>query len=105
MNDLQSIMNNREFVALVYIGLFVTIVLAIKSVRPALLTALRLRFLSKIGITLAIYVASTITALWLMSLTRFWTLNLLGSTLLWFPAHVTGAYPADGILGLGKFLG
>jgi hypothetical protein len=77
-------MNNRELVALVYIGLFVTIVLAMRSVRPALLEVLKLLILSKIGITLVIYVATTVVAIWLMSLIGFWTVSLLGSTLLWF---------------------
>ena len=84
MNLLPSIMNNRELVALVYIGLAVTIVMAIRSVRPAFLEVLKLLMLSKIGITLAIYLATTIVAIWLMSLIGFWTVNLLGSTLLWF---------------------
>ena len=42
MNDLPSIMNNRELVALVYIGLAVTIVMAMRSVRPAFLEVLKL---------------------------------------------------------------
>src|SRR5688500_18629856 len=83
MQEINQLMNNRELVALVYLGLFFILALAIKNVRPALFEVLKLLVTSKLGIMLGVYLATIIVDIWFTSQLGFWTLSLLGNTMLW----------------------
>jgi hypothetical protein len=83
MQEINQFMNNRELVALVYLGLFFILVIALKNVRPSLVEVLKLLVTSKIGVMLGLYLATILTAIWSMSRLGLWTHSLLGNTILW----------------------
>ena len=76
-------MNNRELVTLIYLGLFVLLAVSIRGARSALLQMLKLLVTSKVGVTLAIFLAYTAAVVWMMSRLKLWDASLVGSTVLW----------------------
>jgi hypothetical protein len=71
MSFISQFMNNREVVALIYLALLLVLALAIKGVRSSLFQVLKILFLSRLGLTFALYMAVIAAAIWLMSMFGF----------------------------------
>jgi hypothetical protein len=91
-------MNNREIVTLIYIGLFVLFAVSVRGARSALLQMLKLLVTSKVGLTLAIFLAYTAAVVFMMSRLGLWDDSPVGSTVLWTAKRIwLSVAPAPGV--------